>query len=67
MAMAATNGHTDELDQSLEYARGLDKKDPLTRMREQFIIPSKADLKRTSSGTQLTTGEVWRSIDPTKD
>lgn len=33
---------------SLEYAQRLDKQDPLRHLREQFIIPSKADLKRTT-------------------
>lgn len=31
---------------TLEYARSLDAKDPLRHFREEFIIPSKADLKR---------------------
>jgi len=34
--------------ESIEYARRLDKQDPLRHLREQFIIPSKADLKRTT-------------------
>jgi len=33
---------------SIEYAQRLDKQDPLRHLREQFIIPSKADLKRTT-------------------
>ena len=34
--------------ESIEYAQRLDKQDPLRHLREQFIIPSKADLKRTT-------------------
>jgi len=34
--------------ESLAYAQNLDKKDALRHLREQFIIPSKADLKRTT-------------------
>lgn len=30
-----------------EYAEALDAQDPLRQFREQFIIPSKKDLKRT--------------------
>jgi len=30
---------------TVEYARSLDAKDPLRNLREQFIIPSKANLK----------------------
>jgi hypothetical protein len=29
-----------------EYAQSLDKQDPLRRLRNEFIIPSRADLKR---------------------
>src|SRR6266498_3121664 len=29
-----------------EYAQSLDKQNPLRHLREEFIIPSKADLKR---------------------
>jgi len=32
---------------TLEYARQQDKKDPMNRFRDQFIIPSKANLKAT--------------------
>lgn len=31
-----------------EYAEALDSQDPLRHFREEFIIPSKADLKRTT-------------------
>jgi len=34
--------------ESIEYAQRFDKQDPLRHLREQFIIPSKADLKRTT-------------------
>lgn len=53
--MGSNGNGVAEIDQSLDHARHLDKQDPLTRMREQFIIPSRQDLKRgtteeTSSG-----------------
>lgn len=31
-----------------EYAEALDAQDPLHKFREEFIIPSKKDLKRTT-------------------
>jgi len=39
--------HEEDIE-SIEYAKNLDKKDALRHLREQFIIPSKADLKRTT-------------------
>lgn len=36
---------------SKEYAQALDAKDPLRRFREEFIIPSKKDLKRKKLAT----------------
>ena len=40
--------HTEEASQKLirDYALQLDKKDQLRRLRDEFIIPSKPDLKR---------------------
>lgn len=35
--------------ESLEYANSLDKQDSLRHLRDEFIIPSKADLKRTTT------------------
>jgi len=43
------SGPAEEEDlESIEYAQRLDEQDPLRHLREQFIIPSKADLKRTT-------------------
>ena len=42
--MAVTNG-TSEVNTSYEYAASLDAQDPLKHIREEFIIPSKSDLK----------------------
>ncbi len=39
---------TNEVDVSLKYAVSLDAEDPLKDLREEFIIPSKADLKSTT-------------------
>lgn len=36
---------------SKEYAQALDAKDPLRDFREEFIIPSKKDLKRKTLAT----------------
>ena len=36
----------DVLASNKEYAESLDAQDPLHRFREQFIIPSKEDLRR---------------------
>lgn len=33
-------------DFSRKYAESLDAEDPLREFRDQFVIPSKADLKR---------------------
>ena len=35
-------------EDDLEYARRLDAEDPLVKYRSEFIIPSKADLRRSS-------------------
>jgi hypothetical protein len=32
---------------TLEYARELDGQDSLARFRDEFVIPTKSDLKRT--------------------
>jgi kynureninase len=44
-----------------EYAQSLDAQDPLQRFREQFIIPSKDDLRRKTladCGGILILGEL---------
>lgn len=42
--MAITSG-TSEVDTSYEYAANLDAQDSLKHIREEFIIPSRSDLK----------------------
>lgn len=37
-----------DIDTTLQYAIKLDAEDPLKELREEFIIPSKSDLKSTT-------------------
>ena len=39
---------SDESAHSREYAERLDAQDPLRQLRKEFIIPTKADLKRNT-------------------
>lgn len=51
-----------------EYAESLDAQDPLHHLREQFIIPSKEDLRRKTltepeGGTPMSeNNETWPSL-----
>ena len=38
---------------TLEYARQQDKIDPLRKFRDEFLIPTKAELKRKKLGEQV--------------
>jgi kynureninase len=48
-----------------EYAQSLDKQDPLRHLRDEFIIPSKADLKRKTLKPSGGLQSVNRSIQST--
>jgi kynureninase len=51
-----TNSHSDSSINTRDYAERLDQQDPLKHLRDEFIIPTKADLKRktlTRSGNLL--------------
>ena len=41
-------------DRSREYAEELDRKDPLRDFRNEFLIPTKADLKSKTLATSRT-------------
>ena len=47
MALGTQLHHERDSNCRREYAEFLDEQDPLNQIREQFIIPSKQDLKRT--------------------
>ncbi len=52
------SGQEDAHVYTREYAASLDSQDPLHHVRKEFLIPSKADLQRTTLGTQ---GQCWQS------
>jgi kynureninase len=58
------NGRDDAHVYTREYAASLDSQDPLHHIRNEFLIPSKADLKSTTLVTQgqsvLTVLSEWR-------
>ncbi|KAL0265052.1 Kynureninase (L-kynurenine hydrolase) [Diplodia seriata] len=45
-----------------EYAEALDAQDPLRQLREEFVIPTRAGLKRKRLGTDAGTLEVSETI-----
>ncbi|KKY17306.1 putative kynureninase [Diplodia seriata] len=45
-----------------EYAEALDAQDPLRQLREEFVIPTRAGLKRKRLGTDSGTVEVSETI-----
>jgi hypothetical protein len=51
-------------DLSKEYARKLDEEDPLRHFRDEFLIPSKADLKSKTlpGGMYFITVEVCTDL-----
>ena len=44
-------------EEGREYAAALDEKDPLRHFRDEFIIPSKKDLKRTTLAADASAGK----------
>ncbi len=46
-------------DRTLEYAVHLDELDGLKHLRQEFIIPSKNDLKSKTLGQHGETASLW--------